>query len=95
MIKGTGNTACTPITNFLADEDFTWSVSGLDSTFCCLTLYIDSKCNDQLLQACSTETTQTVSSNVGSYEVGGCVNIISVSSTLIGTSTGATRATAP
>jgi hypothetical protein len=90
VITGNGNTKCTAITNFLADEDFTWSVSGLSSTFCCLSLYVDSGCMDQILQACSSET-ETVSENVGSYKVTGCVALTStVASTLSATSTHST-----
>jgi hypothetical protein len=87
VITGNGNTDCTPITNFLAAEDFTWSVSGLSSTFCCLTLYIDSNCVHKLLEACSSET-ETAYEDVGSYKVTGCVALTStVASTLSGTST--------
>ena len=87
VLTGNGNADCTPITNFLADEDFSWSVSGLSSMFCCLTLYIDSNCVHKLLQACSSET-ETAYEDVGSYKVTGCVALTStVASTFSGTST--------
>src|SRR5271169_355272 len=96
VIKGNGNTECIPLTNFVAGEDFTWSVSGLSSMFCCLTLYVDSSCARQLLQACSSET-ETVYENVESYKVGGCVAVTtsSVASTLNVTSMGTVIPTAP